>query len=73
MEQLEAVKSLIGEQNLATAFWVVVGWLVLNNITHVVKGIFETYKWKLKVNKDLNEAFRLIKELKASQKQGEEK
>lgn len=60
---MDAIAAVIGEQNIQTAFWLVVGGLVLSNSGLIFQAVYSHIKKVNKNSVDLNEAFRRIRAL----------
>lgn len=70
---MESIRAAIGDQNLQSAFWLMVGSLILSNAGLIVGAIISHIKNVHKMRLDLNEAFRRIRILEKQNEKGEEK
>ncbi|KYG65264.1 hypothetical protein AZI87_11965 [Bdellovibrio bacteriovorus] len=61
---MESVRAVIGDQNLVSAFWMVIGSVVLSNIGLLVGAAVSHFRKIQKMRKDINEAHRLIRILR---------
>lgn len=66
----QAIKALVGEQSLQSAFWVMLGSLVLSNAGLIVGAILSHFRRLRRMRTDLNRAFERIRALEEKQQQG---
>lgn len=61
---MDVLRAIIGDQNMVTAFWLMIGSLILSNAGLIVHGVISHFKKLNKMRIDINSAHQEIRTIK---------